>query len=252
MLILRNKIVVGVIPNSNKIPIFSSVILSDNNNKITNIVVNVDDIRFDLFTKEFEKISDAIYAIYLGFIKGLVIINKREIIKDKEIEDIVITFMKSNMSRILKHYVVLDNKIKEDLFAFAINYFVKLFFFDKRHPLSKEESLETINNKDVALLIKKIDFDRYVEFKSIFSFFVDSKLSFSDTNTLLKVFISSSGLFSYIHMTSDYIFYLIPFIILSKYNFTPIKSIYNYDVSIIDKLEASVVTKYIDKVEFEN
>lgn len=252
-LISKKKLLIGFVTNANKIPIFSSVMLVDNNTKLGNIVLIADDIGFNIKTREFEKVNDAIYATYLGIIKGICIMFNSDIIKDNRVESIVTEFMKSNIGRIIKHYVSLDTKMKEDLFEFSISYFIKRFYFNKRYALAKEEALEKLENKDdVEKLLKKIDFDRYLEFKSLFSFLIDVKISFTDTNTLLKVFISGAGLFSYIHMSSDYIFYVIPFIILSKYNFSAIKNIYNYNIDIIDELENLVVKTYINKIKYEN
>jgi len=219
-LIKRRLILLCVDPSSKaKNGILGTVLINDR--KIAAVLVDTAECEIDIDTGEIGEIDTVYFGSYFNFLRGVTIINGRELLKDYEIHKYLINFLCNFFSRSFKSKTYFSD-MQKAMLIICVTYFFYRFICFRTHQQTLELLSNTSEYKEYKDDIKDrvSNFKKYKNMKDIFNSFIDVNLVDSKTSssslmlTLLQMYRSPLVFYS-VTTTFDY---LVAFVIVSKYN----------------------------------
>jgi hypothetical protein len=182
------------------------------------VILDSADFDISLSNGDTSNIDLCIYGTYFNYIRGIVLSNRKEIKKDIELHELLITYLKN---LIKKNSGIPQLNEKQDLlYDLVVRVFFYQFFlyydFDMAFDLYIKKKIPEQFKSEFNILLRNIDKSKYVQFRDIFKILFDLKITSDNPNTLLSSTLQKLGISQFLYISSV-IDYLIAATILSLY-----------------------------------
>ena len=229
-------------------------LLISKNDKLAGIVLNAYALDISIKNGTTPSIDDVVYSTYYGLVRAAVIINKQEIIKDKEFHKLITNFLGVQFLKILGKNISVNPQQKTFLNLIATYLFYRQFL-EMKHPkvvsiLNKnytdvfpKESLEKFS----SYLDKLSPFNSFKDLPRIVQMFGIADVSPPQLTMSIIRFFSSTGFHTIIGSLDG----IIASIVLAKYPTEIVSRGFSASNDVHDKIE-NKVTSYINKITYED
>jgi hypothetical protein len=207
------------------------------------IVLDASDLDISLKQGESSNIDLCFYSTYFNYIRSVVLIKRKEIRQNKDLNNLVIAYLKNIIKKSIA-VPTLDPK-QEIIYEALVRqfYYQFMLFFDFGHAFdvyTLKEIPEPFKD-EIEELFRTSEMNRYQQFRDIFKALFDLKVVGESPNKMLGTALSKLGMSQFLYMTTV-VDYLIASSILSNYPaFTLTKSLY-VNRTIQEQIEKNIIS----------
>jgi hypothetical protein len=196
--------------------------------RLAAVVIDSSDLDISMTTGETSNIDLCFYSTYFNYIRSVVLIKRKEIRQNKDLNNLIIGYLKNIIKKSIA-VPTLDPK-QEIIYEALVRqfYYQFMLFFDFGHAFdvyTLKEIPEPFKD-EIEELFRTSEMNRYQQFRDIFKALFDLKVVGESPNRMLGSALSKLGMSQFLYMTTV-VDYLIASSILSNYPaFTLTKSLY--------------------------
>jgi len=181
------------------------------------VAIDAADLDINLSEGETSNIDLCFYASYFNYIRGIVLIKRREIRQNTELSNLLILYQKNIIKRAI-NVPTLDPK-QEILFEAVVRqfYYQFMLFYDSGFAL--ELTLKEVQKElrdEINEVFRLTDLNRYQHFRDIFKALFDFKIVLESPNKMLGTALTKLGMSQLLYITAVFD-YLIASLIVSNY-----------------------------------
>jgi hypothetical protein len=187
--------------------------------KMVGIGLDATDLDIDLLTGETSNIDQCVYATYFNFIRGVVLINRREIKANKELNELIVSYMINIIKKSINMPSALNPK-QTIIYEAVVRqfYYQFMLFYDFDHAFDMftlKEILPELQD-EIEELFRTSEMNRYTQFRDIYKALYDLKVMPEPPNKMLMTGLSKLGMSQFLYV-NQIIDYLIASIVLANY-----------------------------------
>lgn len=226
---------------------FSRVLKKDD--VLNGIVLDVKELDISLDTGEAKNIDDCIYAIYFGFIRATVAINRMQIRNDKLFHEKMMQYLYLVLSRFLSTKELLPKQ--KVLIKIICYYTYYRYYLKERFPLTIS-IIEKYFTKEKEIFEefkpRFKDIEKYTSIKDIPKMLIDSKVLIIDPNKFIIDVLKDLKQYGFYCIFGP-LDMLTAYCITNKYPFDLFTQTGNVDKTLQTEIE-DIMVKYMKKVKF--
>lgn len=216
------------------------------NDSLAGVIINTitHDIDFDGNSLNFSKVIGSIYYIVIEYALRLKFAD--EIVKDKVILQKVEHYFEYILVKNLKLFELYQEK--RALFDFVVKLFFYIHFGKRNINIAYEESMTDAYADIIKSTLPISKLSKYKTLNNLYDVLYDFNIVPMTPNNMKYMLTNNIGIFSYINIHAS-LSSLISSIILSKYKHQNFSSLF-ISTDMIDGIESGILTKYINKIDF--
>ncbi|MBC8427441.1 MAG: hypothetical protein H8D97_00975 [Proteobacteria bacterium] len=186
--------------------------------KLAGICLDGTDLDIALMSGETSNIDLCFYASYFNYIRGTVLIKRKELKQDTEFNNLVVSYLKNIIKKAIniptlgpKQEIIYEALVRQFYYQFMLFYedfnFAMEFTMKEVLPEFKDEVQEVFRTNEM---------NKYGQFRDIFKALYDLKLVMDSPNKMMMNSLNKFGISQFLYITTV-IDYLIASIILANY-----------------------------------
>jgi hypothetical protein len=185
--------------------------------KLGGVVLDAADLEINLSEGETSNIDLAFYAAYFNYIRGVVLIKRREVKQNKELSNLIVSYLKNLLKKAISISTL--NPKQEIIYEALVRqfYYQHMLYYD--FGFAMEFTIKEVPSElqdEVNELFRTSEMNRYQQFRDIFKALFDLKIVAEPPNKMLGTALTKLGMSQFLYATAvaDY---LIAAAIVSNY-----------------------------------
>ncbi|MEO5350434.1 MAG: hypothetical protein H7836_12410 [Magnetococcus sp. YQC-3] len=204
--------------NSKKDGCLGSPLLSSSNDAIGGVVLDAADFDIELSTGNTSNIDQCVYAAYFNYIRGVVLLKRKEVKQNIELHNLMIEYLKNIIKKSISAPTL--NEKQELVFEALVRLFYYEYFlfydFGMAMDLFVMKAVPKEYQKEIEKTLRTLETSRYGRFRDIFKALYDLKIVIDNPNNMLSACLTKLGLSQFLYVTTN-IDFVIASAILSLY-----------------------------------